>query len=253
MPNAGDSIIVRLKINGNIQALAQLTGKITELNGHIGAIDLVHPLASGGSIRDLSIYTSGSSHAEDIIAALKTVDGVELIHHSDRTFLLHLGGKIEVVNRTPVKTRDDISMAYTPGVGRVCMAIHENPEADYKLTIKGNTVAIVTDGSAVLGLGSIGPQAALPVMEGKAMLFKEFAEVDAFPICLDVKNSDEVVQAVKAIAPGFGGINLEDIAAPQCFEIESRLKEELDIPVFHDDQQGGGIGGPAPPGRQAQK
>jgi malate dehydrogenase (oxaloacetate-decarboxylating) len=235
-PNAGDSIIVRLKIEG--QGLSQVTTRIAELNGHIGAIDLVRPLSGGASIRDFSVYTSGSEHGDEIVAALKTLEGIEVINFSDRTFLMHLGGKIEVTSRQTLKTRDDLSMAYTPGVGRVCTAIHQNPEEVYKLTIKRNTVAIVTDGTAVLGLGNIGPEAAMPVMEGKAMLFKEFAGVDAFPICLNAKSVDEIVNAVRAIAPGFGGINLEDIAAPHCFEIERRLQEELDIPVFHDDQHG---------------
>lgn len=235
-PNAGDSIIVRLKIEG--QGLSQVTTRIAELNGHIGAIDLVRPLSGGASIRDFSIYTSGSEHGDEIVAALKALEGIEVINFSDRTFLMHLGGKIEVTSRQTLKTRDDLSMAYTPGVGRVCTAIHQNPEEVYKLTIKRNTVAIVTDGTAVLGLGNIGPEAAMPVMEGKAMLFKEFAGVDAFPICLNAKSVDEIVNTVRAIAPGFGGINLEDIAAPHCFEIERRLQEELDIPVFHDDQHG---------------
>jgi malate dehydrogenase (oxaloacetate-decarboxylating) len=237
-PNAGDSIIVRLKIESQAQGLSKVTTRIAELNGHIGAIDLVRPLTGGASIRDFSIYTSGAEHGDEIVAALKTVEGVEVIHFSDRTFLLHLGGKIEVTSRKALKTRDDLSMAYTPGVGRVCTAIHQNPEEVYNLTIKRNTVAIVTDGTAVLGLGNIGPEAAMPVMEGKAMLFKEFAGIDAFPICLNTKTADEVVNTVRAIAPGFGGINLEDIAAPHCFEIERRLQEELDIPVFHDDQHG---------------
>ena len=238
LPNAGDSIIVRLRIGRHGQTLANVTAKIAELNGILGAIDIVRPISKEGSIRDFSIYTAGPKHAEEIVEALVFLPGVELVQHSDRTFLLHLGGKIEVTNRRPLKTQDDLAMAYTPGVGRVCMAIHKNPDDVYKLTIKKNTVAIVTDGTAVLGLGDIGPKAALPVMEGKAMLFKDFAGVDAFPICLAANSADEVIQTVKAIAPGFGGINLEDIAAPQCFEIESRLKEELDIPVFHDDQHG---------------
>ena len=237
-PNAGDSIIVRLKIGGQTKGFSEVTARIAELDGHIGAIDLVRPLSQGASIRDISIYTSGANHGEEIVEALKKVEGVEVIHYSDRTFLLHLGGKIEVVSRKSLKTRDDLSMAYTPGVGRVCTAIHKDPELVYKLTMKGNTVAIVTDGSAVLGLGNIGPGAAMPVMEGKAMLFKEFAGIDAFPICLNTSSVDEVVNTVRAIAPGFGGINLEDIAAPHCFEIERRLQEELDIPVFHDDQHG---------------
>ena len=238
LPNAGDSIIVRLRIDRHGQTLASVTAKFAELNGILGAIDIVRPISKEGSIRDFSIYTAGPKHAEEIVEALVFLPGVELVQHSDRTFLLHLGGKIEVTNRRPLKTQDDLTMAYTPGVGRVCMAIHKNPDDVYKLTIKKNTVAIVTDGTAVLGLGNIGPKAALPVMEGKAMLFKGFAGVDAFPICLAANSADEVIQTVKAIAPGFGGINLEDIAAPQCFEIENRLKEELDIPVFHDDQHG---------------
>ena len=237
-PNAGDSIVVRLKIEGQAQILPRVMTEIANLDGHIGAVDIVRPLSTGGSIRDISIYTSGVDHGQKIVDALKKTEGVEVVHHSDRTFLLHLGGKIEVTSRKELKSRDDLSMAYTPGVGRVCMAIHQNPEEVYKLTIKRNTVAIVTDGTAVLGLGDIGPEAAMPVMEGKAMLFKEFAGVDAFPICLNAKSADEIVQVVRAIAPGFGGVNLEDIAAPQCFEIEKRLQEELDIPVFHDDQHG---------------
>ena len=237
-PNAGDSIVVRLKIEGQAQILPRVMTEIANLEGHIGALDIVRPLTNEGSIRDISIYTSGVEHGQKIVEALGQVEGVEVVHHSDRTFLLHLGGKIEVTSKKELKTRDDLSMAYTPGVGRVCMAIHKNPEEVYQLTIKRNTVAIVTDGTAVLGLGDIGPEAAIPVMEGKAMLFKEFAGVDAFPICLNAKSTDEIVQTVRAIAPGFGGINLEDIAAPQCFEIEKRLQEELDIPVFHDDQHG---------------
>jgi malate dehydrogenase (oxaloacetate-decarboxylating) len=169
---------------------------------------------------------------------LKKVEGIHVVSVSDRTFLMHLGGKIEVVNKTPLKTRDDLSMAYTPGVARVCMAIHEDPQRAFSLTIKKNMVAVVSDGTAVLGLGDIGPEAAMPVMEGKAVLFKEFGEVDAFPICLATKDVNEIVNTVKYISPTFGGINLEDISAPRCFEIEDRLKKEIDIPVFHDDQHG---------------
>ena len=179
-----------------------------------------------------------SEHGQKIVEAVKDIDGVEVVNVSDRTFLMHLGGKIEVVSKMPLKTRADLSMAYTPGVARVCEAIHQDPEKAFTLTIKKNTVAVVTDGTAVLGLGDIGPAAAMPVMEGKAMLFKEFAGVDAFPICLNTKDPDEIVRTVKAISTAFGGINLEDISAPRCFEIEERLKEELDIPVFHDDQHG---------------
>ena len=176
-----------------------------------------------------------------MVEALRAVPGVKVRKVSDRTFLLHLGGKIEVTSRVPLKTRDDLSMAYTPGVARVCLALAEHPEDVRRLTIKGNTVAVVTDGSAVLGLGDIGPGAAMPVMEGKAALFKRFGDIDAWPICLDTQDVDEIVRTVELIAPGFGGINLEDIAAPRCFEIEARLREKLDIPVFHDDQHGTAI------------
>ncbi len=169
------------------------------------------------------------------------VHGVEIGKVSDRTFLVHLGGKLTIESKVPIRNRDDLSLIYTPGVARVCMAIAENPEDARRLTIKRNTVAVVTDGSAVLGLGNIGPLAALPVMEGKAALFKRFADIDAFPICLDTQDVDEIVAAVKAIAPVFAGINLEDISAPRCFEVEARLREELDIPVFHDDQHGTAI------------
>jgi malate dehydrogenase (oxaloacetate-decarboxylating) len=178
------------------------------------------------------------SHGEAVVKALKSMKDIEVVHVSDRTFLMHLGGKITVTNKVPLKTRDDLSMAYTPGVARVCMAIHREPSSAYKLTIKRNMVAVVTDGSAVLGLGNIGPEAGCPVMEGKAMLFKEFGKVDAFPICLATQDTEEIIKTVKNIAPVFGGINLEDISAPRCFEIETRLKQELDIPVFHDDQHG---------------
>jgi len=187
------------------------------------------------------VLAADAAHLEDVVAAVRAVEGVQVLQASDRTFLLHLGGKIEVVPRSPVKTRDDLSMAYTPGVARVCRAIADDPQKVWTLTTKQHMVAVVTDGSAVLGLGDIGPEAALPVMEGKAMLFKEFGGLDAFPICLDAHGIDEIVTIVKAIAPGFGGINLEDIAAPRCFEIERRLRDELDIPVFHDDQHGTAI------------
>ena len=189
-------------------------------------------------LRDLTVYASGIEHTQKIIDSVGGTEGVEIRSVSDATFLFHLGGKIEMRSKVPAKTREDMSKAYTPGVARVCMAIHEDPEAVWALTGKANTVAIVTDGSAVLGLGDIGPAASMPVMEGKALLFKELSGVDAWPICLDTQDVDEIVAIVKAIAPGFGGINLEDISAPRCFEIEERLKAELDIPVFHDDQHG---------------
>jgi len=210
---------------------------IGRAGGDIGAIDIV-TVGNNFIIRDVTVSSASSKHGEQIVEAVKHVDGVELVQVSDPTFLMHLGGKIEVVSKVPLKTRSDLSMAYTPGVARICEAIQQDPEKVFTLTIKKNTVAIVTDGTAVLGLGDIGPAAALPVMEGKAMLFKEFAGVDAFPICLNTKDPDEIVRTVKAISTAFGGINLEDISAPRCFQIEERLREELDIPVFHDDQHG---------------
>jgi malate dehydrogenase (oxaloacetate-decarboxylating) len=214
-----------------------LTLAIGRAGGDIGAIDIV-TVGNDYIIRDITVSSVSSTHGEHIVETVKDVDGVELLQVSDPTFLMHLGGKIEVVSKVPLKTRADLSMAYTPGVARICDAIAKEPDNVFTLTIKKNTVAIVTDGTAVLGLGDIGPAAALPVMEGKAMLFKEFAGVDAFPICLNTKDPDEIVRTVKAISTVFGGINLEDISAPRCFEIEERLREELDIPVFHDDQHG---------------
>lgn len=231
------NIVLRLKLSKEIGVLATVVHKIAEFGGSVGAIDLARPLKEG-SIRDFTITTHSHEQSQQIIGAIKELENVEFLHYSDRTFLIHIGGKIEIANRTPVKTRADLSMAYTPGVARVCMAIHDNPPDAYKLTIKANTVAVVSDGTAVLGLGDIGPEASMPVMEGKAMLFKQFGQIDAFPICLNTKDVDEIVQTVKYLEPTFGGINLEDISAPRCFEIEERLKNELDIPVFHDDQHG---------------
>jgi malate dehydrogenase (oxaloacetate-decarboxylating) len=195
----------------------------------------------GIKTRDITVSCIDAAHGEQTVRAVEELDDVTVESVLDRTFEMHQGGKIEVNASVPVKTRDDLSMAYTPGVARVCVAIHEEPERAWSLTVKGNTVAVVTDGTAVLGLGDIGPEAAMPVMEGKALLFKEFAGVDAFPLCLATTEVDEIVAFVKAVAPTFGGINLEDIAAPRCFEIERRLREELDIPVFHDDQHGTAI------------
>ena len=192
-------------------------------------------------VRDVTVACVDAAHAEAVAEAVGSLDGVTVERVSDRTFLMHLGGKIEVNGTIPVKTRDDLSMAYTPGVARVSMAIHEDIDRAWSLTIKGNTVAVISDGTAVLGLGDIGPEAAMPVMEGKALLFKEFAGVDAFPLCLATKDTDGIVEFVKAVAPTFGAINLEDISAPRCFEIERRLRDELDIPVFHDDQHGTAI------------
>jgi len=189
-------------------------------------------------VEDVTVNCLSEAHIAEVVEAVRALAGMEVVDVVDRTFEIHQGGKIEVLAHLPIADRDDLSMAYTPGVARVCMKIHDEPATVHDLTIKGNTVAIVTDGTAVLGLGDIGPEASLPVMEGKALLFKEFAGVDAFPICLDVHTADEIVETVQRIAPGFGGINLEDIAAPVCFEVEERLRELLDIPVFHDDQHG---------------
>ena len=235
--NPSNSVIVRLRLFNEVGVLNRVTQKISDLGGNIGAIDIVRP-EPDALIRDITIFTHNPEHGEKLVEGLREIEDVEFINFSDRTFLAHLQGKIEINNRLPLSTRDDLSIAYTPGVARVCTEIHKNPENAYKLTIKGNTVAVVTDGTAVLGLGDIGPKAAMPVMEGKAMLFKQFADIDAWPICLDTTDTEEIISIVKALAPGFGGINLEDISAPRCFEIEERLRNELDIPVFHDDQHG---------------
>ncbi|WP_188883274.1 NAD-dependent malic enzyme [Alicyclobacillus cellulosilyticus] len=216
---------------------SQVAAAIADAGGDIVALDTVH-VGRHAVLRDITVNLRREEDGEQVLAALRNHPGVRVVHVSDRTFLVHLGGKIEVQAKTPVKNRDDLSRVYTPGVARVCLAIRDDPAKAFQLTIKRNTVAVVTDGTAVLGLGDIGPEAALPVMEGKAMLFKQFADVDAFPICLATRDPDEIVRTVKAIAPAFGGINLEDISAPRCFEIETRLKAELDIPVFHDDQHG---------------
>jgi malate dehydrogenase (oxaloacetate-decarboxylating) len=236
-PSASYSMTVRLEITNRPGMLGKVTSAIGKAGGDIGAIDLVE-VGKGTITRDLTFKASDERHAQQVIERIRGVEKVRVVNASDRTFLMHLGGKIEVRGKIPVKTRDDLSMAYTPGVARVCMAIHHDPEKAYALTIKQNCVAVVTDGSAVLGLGDIGPNGAQPVMEGKALLFKELAGVDAFPICLATKEVDEIVSIVKAIAPVFGGINLEDISAPRCFEIEERLQRDLEIPVFHDDQHG---------------
>src|SRR2546423_11960365 len=236
-PSASYRWTLRVSLSSGAGSLGELTTAIGRAGGDIGAIDIV-TVGNNYIIRDITVSSVSSKHGEQIVETVKDVDGVELLHVSDPTFLMHLGGKIEVTSKVPLKTRADLSMAYTPGVARICDAIYNDPDKVFTLTIKKNTVAIVSDGTAVLGLGDIGPAAAMPVMEGKAMLFKEFAGVDAFPICLSTKDPDEIVRTVKNIATAFGGINLEDISAPRCFEIEDRLKEELDIPVFHDDQHG---------------
>jgi malate dehydrogenase (oxaloacetate-decarboxylating) len=235
-PSASYSMTVRLEIRNVPGMLGKVTSTMSRAGADIGAIDLVQ--TGPVRVRDITFNARDDAHGTAIVEALRKIRGVRVVNVSDRTFLMHLGGKIEVRSKVPVKTRDDLSMAYTPGVARVCMAIHDDPQKAYTLTIKQNTVAVVTDGTAVLGLGDIGPKAALPVMEGKALLFKTFAGVDAFPLCLATKEVDEIVAIVRAVSPAFGGINLEDISAPRCFEIEERLRKDLDIPVFHDDQHG---------------
>jgi malate dehydrogenase (oxaloacetate-decarboxylating) len=236
-PTAAYSIRLRVRLDNRPGTLGRLATAIGDAGGNITALGGFD--ARGAHLdEDLLVSCSSEAHIERVTAAVRGVDGVEIVEVADRTFEMHAGGKIEVLARMEIKDRDDLSMAYTPGVARVCTAIEQRPELAHELTIKKNTVAIVTDGTAVLGLGDIGPAAALPVMEGKALLFKGFAGVDAFPICLDVTTPDEIVETVVRLAPVFGGINLEDIAAPACFEIEDRLKELLDIPVFHDDQHG---------------
>jgi malate dehydrogenase (oxaloacetate-decarboxylating) len=236
-PTASHSLTVRLQILNKPGMLGKVTSAIGKAGGDIGAIDLVE-VGKTTITRDITFKSSDERHGQQVIERLRALEGITVGNVSDRTFLMHLGGKIEVRGKMPVKTRDDLSMAYTPGVARICMAIHHDPEKAYTLTIKQNTVAVVSDGTAVLGLGDIGPNGAQPVMEGKALIFKEFAGVDAFPICLATKDVDEIVLIVKALSPVFGGINLEDISAPRCFEIEERLQRDLDIPVFHDDQHG---------------
>ncbi|PSQ80195.1 MAG: NAD-dependent malic enzyme [Bacteroidetes bacterium QS_1_63_11] len=236
-PSASNSITVRVDIANRPGMLAKVTSVIGEKGGNIGAIDIVRA-EKEELTRDITINTRSDDHAPSILQEVREIDGVEIVNVSDRTFLLHLGGKLEIESKSPLRTRDQLSMAYTPGVARVCEAVQETPEDAHRLTIKNNTVGVVSDGTAVLGLGDIGAEAAIPVMEGKAQLLKEFADVNGFPICLDTTDVDEIVDTVRRLAPVFGGINLEDIAAPRCFVIEERLKEELDIPVFHDDQHG---------------
>jgi malate dehydrogenase (oxaloacetate-decarboxylating) len=236
-PSASYSLTVRLEIDNKPGMLGKITSAIGKGGGDIGAIDVVS-VGNRTITRDLSFKARDEQHGGQVVDRLKAIGGVRVVNVSDRTFLMHLGGKIETHAKVGVKTRDDLAMVYTPGVARVCMAIHHDPEKAYTLTVKSNMVAVVTDGTAVLGLGDIGPSGAQPVMEGKCVLFKEMAGVDAFPLCLATKDVDEIVLIVKAVAPVFGGINLEDISAPRCFEIEERLQKDLDIPVFHDDQHG---------------
>jgi malate dehydrogenase (oxaloacetate-decarboxylating) len=236
-PSAQYSLTIRVEIDNTPGMLGRVASAIGEAGGVIGAVDLIE-VEDDKLVRDITVDAANQSHWDDIVARIEGLDGAHVVDTTDRTFLIHLGGKIEQQNRVPVATRDDLSMAYTPGVARVCQAIADDPAKAFQYTIKRNTVAVVSDGTAVLGMGDIGPEAAMPVMEGKAMLFKEFAGVDGFPICLNTKDPDEIIETVVRIAPTFGGINLEDISAPRCFYIEDRLKELLDIPVFHDDQHG---------------
>lgn len=236
-PSPSYSIIIRLEIMEKPGMLGKVASTIGSAGGDIGAVDIAG-FGKGTVIRDIIVSAGDIQSGQKVVDRVKRLGGVKILSVTDRTYMIHQGGKIEMRNRFPLATRDDLSMAYTPGVARVCMTIHEDSRRAYDLTIKKNAVAVVTDGTAVLGLGDIGPEAAMPVMEGKSMLFKEFGGVNAFPICLRTKNTDEIIRAVQWIAPGFGGINLEDISAPRCFEIEERLKKELDIPVFHDDQHG---------------
>jgi malate dehydrogenase (oxaloacetate-decarboxylating) len=236
-PSAQYRLTIRVELEDSPGILGALTGAIGEAGGVVGAVDLVE--AEGGhTLRDIVVDASGQEHWQQILAAIEALEGASVIDTTDRTFLLHKGGKIEQRNKHSLSSRDDLSMVYTPGVARVCLAIAEDKDKAFQYTIKRNTVAVVSDGTAVLGLGDIGPHAAMPVMEGKCCLFKEFAGVDAFPICLQSTDPDEIVRTVKLMAPTFGGINLEDISAPRCFEIEEQLQEQLDIPVFHDDQHG---------------
>ncbi|MFC4002118.1 NAD-dependent malic enzyme [Prauserella oleivorans] len=240
VPGPGYSITVRLEAPPSASAAGDLTTAVGKVGGVLTAFDVVESHADAIVI-DITANVASADHAEDITTALDALPGVHVRKVSDRTFLMHLGGKLEVSPKVALRNRDDLSRAYTPGVARVCQAIAANPDDARRLTIKRNTVAVVTDGSAVLGLGNIGPSAALPVMEGKAALFKKFAGVDAWPVCLDTQDTDEIIAIVRALAPVYAGINLEDIAAPRCFEIEARLREQLDIPVFHDDQHGTAI------------
>jgi malate dehydrogenase (oxaloacetate-decarboxylating) len=239
-PSAGNTLTLRV----SLQRVPGMLGKLTSALGAAGAlVDTIDIIEHQGDVivRQIQVETRGEAHGEQVVEAVRSVSGVKLLSVTDRVFDRHRGGKVEVTPKFSVLTRDDLSMAYTPGVGRVCSAIAERTELAWDYTIKSNSVAVLTDGTAVLGLGNIGPEAAMPVMEGKAMLFKQLANVDAYPICVRTSGVEELVAVGKAIAPGFGGINLEDIAAPVCFEVERRLQEELDIPVFHDDQHGTAI------------
>ena len=240
MPSAQFSLTLRVVLDRRPGALARVAAAIGDAGGSIGAVDIVEQ-RENETVREITVDAADADHWSRIVAAVEEVDSARLIETTDRTLELHRGGKVYTGLKSGIKTRDDLSMAYTPGVARVCLEIEADRDKAHEYTIKKNSVAVVSDGTAVLGLGDIGPEAAMPVMEGKAVLFKEFADVDAFPICLDTKDPDEIISIVKALAPTFGGINLEDISSPRCFEIENRLIDELDIPVFHDDQHGTAI------------
>ena len=239
-PSAQFSLTLRVEIDRVTGQLGRVTSAIGDAGGQIGAVDIVEQLEHR-TIRELIVDAADADHGNAIVAAVNEVPGATVLEIADRTFELHRGGKVFTGLKSPIRNRDDLSMAYTPGVARVCLDIERDRDRAWEYTIKKNSVAVVSDGTAVLGLGDIGPEAAMPVMEGKAVLFKEFADVDAFPVCLATKDPDEIVRTVQAIAPSFGGINLEDISAPRCFEVEQRLRETLDIPVFHDDQHGTAI------------
>ena len=239
-PNPSFSLTIRVALPNQPGMLARVTSAIASVGGNFGQIDLIEQTRAT-TIRDITVDASSTEHSEEIVQAVKALPDIKVIDVYDRTFNLHRGGKISVISKISLKRQSDLAMAYTPGVARICTAIANDPQQVYNLTIKNNTVAIVTDGSAVLGLGNLGPAAALPVMEGKAMLFKEFAGIDAFPICLNTQDTEEIIRTVQNIAPVFGGVNLEDISSPRCFEIEARLRETLDIPIFHDDQHGTAI------------
>lgn len=236
-PSPSYSITLRLEIENRIGMFSRITSAISEVGGDLGSIDIVR-VEHGKIIRDVTVNARDEAHEREIVNSVKRIDGIKVLRVMDRTYSAHEGGKIEIHNKVPVRNRDDLSKVYTPGVARICRDIQEHKDHAYRYTIKGNLIAVVTDGTAVLGLGDIGPEAALPVMEGKAMIFKEFAGIDSFPIALRTKDTEEIIQTIKNISPVFGGINLEDISAPRCFEIESRLRKELNIPVIHDDQHG---------------
>jgi len=237
IPSPSYSITIRLEIESRIGMFAQIATAISQAGGDLCSIDIVR-VEKGKIIRDVTVNARDEEHEKVIVKAMKNISGVKVLRVMDRTFFAHQGGKIEIHNKIPLRNRDDLSKAYTPGVARICIDIHENKRHAYRYTIKGNSVAVITDGTAVLGLGDIGPEAALPVIEGKAMIFKEFAGIDAFPIALSTTDVEQIVNTIKSISPTFGGISLEDISAPRCFEIEKRLQQELDIPVIHDDQHG---------------